>query len=240
MGLHALQRLLQLLQEPPRPLRPALAATPAALSTLSLLLLLSPLLLLSGSMHALQNLPPHPLQQPPSALAAPQLEQQGGERQRTCCCCWLLVLLLLAGTWDGLLLLAACMAAVANGESEAVAGASSDTAALPLLMPLSLAKRLKTFMLLLCLTAKSLKNEAPAAPAVSSAVGEPGRVTIGDETGVNMYSLPDIASAEVCPSVLNIKTDEAVLHTQLSAKLLCFPACSTDTKIKLLLCSAAA
>jgi hypothetical protein len=112
------------------------------------------------------------------------------------------------------------MAAVANGESVAVAGAS-DRPALLLLTPLSLAKRLKTFMLLLCLTAKSLKNEAPAAPAASSAVGEPGRVTIGDETGVNMYSLPDIASAEVCPSVLNIKTDEAVLQTESLAKLLC-------------------
>jgi hypothetical protein len=85
MGLHALHRLLQLLQEPPRPLRPALA-TLVALGSRSFLLLLSPLLLFSGSMHALQNLPPHPLQQPPSAFAAPQLEQQGGERQRTCCC----------------------------------------------------------------------------------------------------------------------------------------------------------
>jgi hypothetical protein len=112
------------------------------------------------------------------------------------------------------------MAAVANGESEAVAG-TSDRPALLLLTPLSLAKRLKTCMLSLCLVAKSLRNEAPALAAASSAVGEPGRVTIGDETGVNMYSLPDIASAEVCSSVLNIETAETFLQTQPLARLLC-------------------
>jgi hypothetical protein len=224
MGLHALHRLLQLLQEPPRPLRPALPAAPAGPGTLSVLLLLS--LLASGSMHALQNLPPQPLQLPPSAFAAPQLEQQGGERQRTCCCCWLLVVLLLAGPRLGLSLLVACMAAVAKGESEAVERTSERPAlALLLLAPLSLANRLKTLLLLLllCLTVNSLKNEAPAAPAASSAVGEPGRVTIGDETGVNMYSLPDIASAEECPPVLTKQKLLRPFCKQVLARLLCVP-----------------
>lgn len=203
IGLHALHRLLQLLQEPPRPLRPAageaaFAEAAAASGTPSILLLLH-----SGSMHALQNLPPQPMQQPPSAFAAPQLEQQGGERQRTCCWAALLLLWLPAGedaAASGLPVRAGCIAAIAKGEQSAFVGSSPEAVLLVPARP-SLAKRLVPRLLPLSMPADSSKDAA-VAPAASPAVGDVGRVTIGEEMGVSMYSLPDMSSETVDTAVL--------------------------------------
>jgi hypothetical protein len=111
----------------------------------------------------------------------------------------LLLLQLLAGTGAaacGLPEQAACVAAAAKGEQSAVAGSSSEVAPLLLMAPLSLAKRLVPRLLPLSMS-EGYTKDAAGAPAASAAVGDVGRVTIGEEMGVSMYSLPDMSSANL-------------------------------------------
>jgi hypothetical protein len=84
------------------------------------------------------------------------------------------------------------MAATAKGEQSAVAGVSTKK------LLLSLAKRLEPGLLPFSMAVESSKKaDDEWAPAASPAVGDVGRVTIGEEIGVSMYSLPDMSPAKI-------------------------------------------